>query len=385
MPRVPTALLRKAHTIDSFLPALLAPCRDLRTARNELRWLREHVEKVAKARCAKGDTLAKGALLGQLVRERAKGKPLQYLLGTEFFGDLEIKCRPGVLIPRQDTAASVTHLTKLVRKAHNLPSELRVLDLCTGTGCIPLLFRHEFAAERRDVDLRIVGIDISRKSMDLARYNLQRNEESTQARHAMTAFARADVLADPFGELTPGAPLPVKNFLNHKRWSPFWDILISNPPYISPSAYWKTTTRSVRGFEPRLALVPPPTLKVNDAQQGDLFYPRLLKIAEEVEAKVVLLEVADLEQALRVARNAQQVDVFDGIEIWRDDPESSSSQSTTEDGFNVYGTGNARSVVCWRGAGGPWLGKTSAPTPSESARDAPVKAFNLPPPPQFIL
>lgn len=100
MPRIPTALLRKARTIDPFLPALLAPCRDLHTAQNELRWLREHVEKVAKARRVKGDTLARGALLGRLVRERAKGMPLQYLLGTEFFGDLEISCRPGVLIPR---------------------------------------------------------------------------------------------------------------------------------------------------------------------------------------------------------------------------------------------------------------------------------------------
>ena len=100
MPRIPTALLRKARTINLFLPALLAPCRDLHAAQNELRWLREHVEKVAKARRAKGDILAKSAFMGQLVRERAKGKPLQYLLGTEYFGELEIKCRPGVLIPR---------------------------------------------------------------------------------------------------------------------------------------------------------------------------------------------------------------------------------------------------------------------------------------------
>ena len=100
MPRVPTALLRKARTIDPFLPALLAPCRDLHTAQNELRWLREHVEEVANARRARGDTLTKGALLGRLVRERARGRPLQYLLGTEYFGDLQIKCRPGVLIPR---------------------------------------------------------------------------------------------------------------------------------------------------------------------------------------------------------------------------------------------------------------------------------------------
>jgi methylase of polypeptide subunit release factors len=103
MPRIPTSLLRKAHAIDPFLSALLAPCRDLHAAQNELRWLREHVEKVAKARRAKGGTLAKGAMLRQLVQERVSGKPLQYLLGTEYFGDLEIRCRPGVLIPRYVT------------------------------------------------------------------------------------------------------------------------------------------------------------------------------------------------------------------------------------------------------------------------------------------
>lgn len=396
MPRIPTALLRKARAIDHSLPALLASCRDLHTAQNELRWLREHVEEVAKARRARGDTLAKGALLGQLVRERAKGKPLQYLLGTEYFGNLEIKCRPGVLIPRwdpvgrkhrgaktydmhrQDTAASVIHLAKLVRDAHNLPAELRVLDLCTGTGCIPLLFRHEFTAKRKDVDLRIVGIDISKKSMDLAHYNLRKNENNTHARNGMTNFARADVLADPFADLVSGAPLPVRNLLNHNRWAPFWDILISNPPYISPSAFWKTTTRSVRGFEPKLALVPPTKLNFDDTQQGDMFYPRLLKIAEDLEAKIVLLEVADLEQALRVSRLAQKLDVFDGIEIWRDEPDSSSSQPTTEGEIGVYGKGNARSVVCWRGAGGSWLGKTSAPESSEPAQNAPDQVFRNP-------
>ena len=100
MPRVPTALLRKARALDFFLPALLSPCRDLGTAQNELRWLREHVDKVAKARQARGQTLAKTSFLAHLVTQRAGGKPLQFLLGTEFFGDLELRVREGVLIPR---------------------------------------------------------------------------------------------------------------------------------------------------------------------------------------------------------------------------------------------------------------------------------------------
>jgi hypothetical protein len=100
MPRIPNALLRKAHAIDPLLPALLAPCRDLHAAQSELRWLREHVEKVARARARRGDRLAKGAMLRRLIQDRASGKPLQYILGTEFFGNLEVRCRPGVLIPR---------------------------------------------------------------------------------------------------------------------------------------------------------------------------------------------------------------------------------------------------------------------------------------------
>lgn len=268
---------------------------------------------------------------------------------------------------RPDTAASVTHLAQLVGDAQNLPDEVRILDLCTGTGCIPLLFRHEFAAKRKDVNLRIVGIDISDKTLGLAHLNLRKNEIGNEARNGMTNFAKADVLTSPFDELTEGAPLPVRNVLNYNRWSPFWDIVISNPPYISPSAYWKTTMRSVRKYEPKLALVPPPRSKLDDTQQGDQFYPRLLKIAEEVEAKVVLLEVADLEQAVRVARLAQRLDVFDGIEIWRDDP--TFSQSTSEDGFEVHGEGNGRSVVCWRGVGGSWLGKKIAPRPQPAVQD----------------
>ena len=60
MPRIPTSIIRKARAIDSFLPALLAPCRGLQAAQNELRWLREHVDKIAKSRRAKQDRLSKG-------------------------------------------------------------------------------------------------------------------------------------------------------------------------------------------------------------------------------------------------------------------------------------------------------------------------------------
>ncbi|KAJ4348073.1 uncharacterized protein N0V89_009445 [Didymosphaeria variabile] len=358
MPRIPTSLLRKAYAIDPLLPRLLPPCRDLRAAQNELRWLREHVDDVAQARSAKGGPFSKSAFLRDLVQQRARGRPLQYLLGTEYFGDLEISCRPGVLIPRQDTAISVQCLVRSVRDAQNLPSELRVLDLCTGTGCIPLLFHHEFCATRDDIDLRALGIDISKKALQLAVHNHKRVRRNRGwAEKGSIAYIRADVLANPFADVVRSR-LPVSTALRYAKLPHLWDILISNPPYISPSGYWKTTTRSVRGFEPKLALVPPPKASNDDAQQGDAFYQPILNIASEVEAKIVLLEVADLDQALRVARAAKGLRIFDGVEIWREQPDEPHDPSSETAEFPVLGEGNARSVICWRGTGAAWLGKS---------------------------
>jgi hypothetical protein len=98
MPRIPPTLLRHARRIDRLLPPLLPVCRDLQSSRNELRWLGEHAAEVVASQHA--GTSTEKHLLRQYVNRRAKGEPLQYILGTEFFGDLEIKCRPGVLIPR---------------------------------------------------------------------------------------------------------------------------------------------------------------------------------------------------------------------------------------------------------------------------------------------
>jgi methylase of polypeptide subunit release factors len=256
---------------------------------------------------------------------------------------------------RHETAASVTHLVQLLCQTNELPSELRVLDLCTGTGCIPLLFQHEFS-KRQDVQLELLGLDISRKAIDLARHNRDRVlREEKYAQACSIDFRRADVLLDPFGNQTDG-PMCVMAALNFYRKRSFWDILISNPPYISPSEYWKTTQRSVRGFEPALALVPPATGGISDLEQGHRFYPRLLQIVRDVEAKIVLFEVADLDQALRVAQMAREMRVFDGIEIWRDQPDQDAQSEQAN--FPIVGAGNGRSVFCWRGPGGSWLMKT---------------------------
>jgi hypothetical protein len=96
MPRIPPTLIRLARRRNRLLPSLLPVCRDLASSQNELRWLGEHAAEVA----SKKGLIDENRLLQQYVSRRAKGEPLQYILGTEFFGELEIECRPGVLIPR---------------------------------------------------------------------------------------------------------------------------------------------------------------------------------------------------------------------------------------------------------------------------------------------
>lgn len=95
MPRIPRSVLRRARSISPLLPLLLPTCRDINCARNELRWLGAH---------AIEQSISSGtswrALLRQLCVQRGRGKPLQYILGNQPFGDLEILCTKGVLIPR---------------------------------------------------------------------------------------------------------------------------------------------------------------------------------------------------------------------------------------------------------------------------------------------
>ena len=96
MPRIPPRLFHKAFRIDPRLARLLPVCRDLQTAQNELRWLRQSLDGPSQPTGPE----QKRVVLNRQVARRAQGEPLQYILGTEFFGQLELQCRPGVLIPR---------------------------------------------------------------------------------------------------------------------------------------------------------------------------------------------------------------------------------------------------------------------------------------------
>lgn len=132
-------------------------------------------------------------------------------------------------------------------------------------------------------------------------------------------------------------------------------MVISNPPYISPNGFNKDTSRLVRNYEPRIALVPlcGGTIRTDlaaaeiDCSIGDAFYPTLLDIAEKSNACTLLVEVADMEQARRVATQAVGRYYWDKIEIWRDWPDTKFMSKALINGaiIDIIGEGNGRSIL----------------------------------------
>ncbi|RYP31787.1 hypothetical protein DL767_005565 [Monosporascus sp. MG133] len=406
MPRLPPRLIWRAHRISPHLAALLPACRDLASARNELRWIREHVSSssstpntttttttqkdnsssTVQQQQQQQKTGEEARVVARLCRHRGRGVPLQYVLGSQPFGPLDIRCRPGVLIPRPETEAWVVRLAGLlsgsdVTKRRSDGSvgggegggSLRVVDFCSGTGCVALLLFALLQRQRRNVNrLRVYGFDVEPRAVALGRLNLVMNMrrgflKPPVGEEQCVAFERADVFSsdwrsflwnndnddgDDEGGRTPGP-----------RRERQIDVLVSNPPYISAAGFAHDTGRSVRNHEPRLALVPDPArfgTDDYDCAPEDVFYARLLLIAEDARPGVVALEVGDLAQALRVVEMAlwyKEERWWGSVEIWRDWPDMLPDEG--EEGVvviggvrvPVIGSGNGR-LVLLRSPGG---------------------------------
>ena len=149
------------------------------------------------------------------------GEPLAYVLEEWDFYGMRLYVNPNVLIPRDDTCA-VTTLA--IEKALFLDKDPRILDLCTGSGCIGLALAH------RIKDARVTLADISPDALAVAKKNVINQKLS-----ARVSCVQADAMKEP-------APFLGK-----------FDLIISNPPYIT-GADMKELDHSVKDYEPHLAL-----------------------------------------------------------------------------------------------------------------------------------
>lgn len=149
------------------------------------------------------------------------GEPLAYVLGQWDFYGMTLHVDRNVLIPRDDTCA-VTAMA--IKQALFLDASPRILDLCTGSGCIGLAIAH------RVKDAKVTLADISKDALAVAKKNITGQKLSGR----VTAIS-ADALKEP-------APFLGK-----------FDMIVSNPPYITTTEM-DALDHSVKDFEPHLAL-----------------------------------------------------------------------------------------------------------------------------------
>ena len=171
--------------------------------------------------------------INALLQRRLTGEPLAYLIGEwEFYG-LPIKVTPDVLIPRMEVLVETAVNALVGRKM-----DARILDLCSGSGCIGCAISHELPAAR------LVMVDISDRALEVSKQNLRLNRQNR------TICLKADALAKP--------PMSIGTF----------DLIVSNPPYV-PSFEILTLDSSVRDYEPLGAL--------DGGEDGLMFYRAIVR------------------------------------------------------------------------------------------------------------
>lgn len=155
--------------------------------------------------------------IDRVIAELREWRPVQYIIGTASFDDMELEVSDGVLIPRPETEELVEWV------ASEAPYGAKIVDVCTGSGCIAV------ALSRRVKQSRVWGIDISKEALSIARRNAEKYAPTIE-------LVEGDALAD-FSQLIDEEV----------------DVVVSNPPYI-PNSDRKLMRRNVTEHEPSIAL-----------------------------------------------------------------------------------------------------------------------------------
>jgi len=161
-------------------------------------------------------TDAEAAKYEEVLAVRAKRIPIQQIMGVQEFMGLEFAVNEHVLIPRQDTEILVEEVLKHIHDG------MRVLDMCTGSGCILVSLMHY------SNDCSGVGADLSTEALRVARSNAEKLLSAEKS----VEFIQSDLFEQITGK---------------------FEIIVSNPPYIRPDVI-ETLMPEVRDHEPMMAL-----------------------------------------------------------------------------------------------------------------------------------
>lgn len=160
-----------------------------------------------------------------LMARRGQREPLQHILGVTGFRYLEVKCTPAALIPRPETEVLVDIFFAQISAQINAQASVQVLEIGVGTGVIALAIAQEAKPE---LSIKMTGVDISQEALSLAQENARMNHIDT------IEWLESDLFSS----------IPSQCF----------DVIISNPPYISQSDM-DDLEPEVKDYDPHLALV----------------------------------------------------------------------------------------------------------------------------------
>ena len=204
-----------------------------------------------------------------------KNVPLSHLAGFEYFYDRKFKVTKDVLSPRMETEELIYKVIEYIKSINK--NNIKILDLCTGSGIIGITLRKELESK----SLEVVASDISEEALKVAKENAIMNE-------AEVKFIQSDIFED----------------INEK-----FDIIVSNPPYI---AYNDKITMedNVLNYDPHLALFA--------EEDGMYFYREIVENAKEYleEDGIVFFEIGydQREKILKLANeNGFKAEVYKDI------------------------------------------------------------------------
>lgn len=172
------------------------------------------------------------------IRRRAAHIPLQHITGEQEFMGYPFCVNEHVLIPRQDTEILVEEAIQIMRP------KMKILDMCTGSGCIVLSILKMCKEKYYMTDLQGVGADVSEEALKVARENSRRLE-------VPVTWIQSDLFAK----------IPEEEK---------YDVIVSNPPYIE-TAVIDTLQEEVRLHDPYIAL--------DGKEDGLYFYRRIISEA----------------------------------------------------------------------------------------------------------
>ena len=217
-----------------------------------------------------------------LVQRAAEQEPIEYLSGMAHFFNLEFEVNRDVLIPRPDTETLVENVLQLARNTAGMESP-RVLDLCTGSGCIAAAIGHHLK------NAVVIATELSEKAVAVARRNIERLGLTGRV-----TVEQGD-LYEPLVNSVDGQP---------------FQLIVGNPPYIA-TAQVDALDRSVKDYEPRLAL--------DGGPDGLLLHRRILAGAGDrlVSGGRVYLEIA-FDQGELVREVAGGFGDFEEVRVLKD-------------------------------------------------------------------